>query len=96
MIAYSTDLSVTSKIIYRNDGIAFLGSELNGLQPQVTFSADTARVSQSIEATLNVLEAVAIAISEPRLNLQRGKWSDATKYFQWWDRSEDGEDEEDA
>jgi len=57
-------------------------------------SADTANVSQSIEATLNILEAVAIAISEPRLNLQRGKWSEATKYFQWWDRSEDDEEEE--
>lgn len=55
-------------------------------------SADTASVSQSVEATLNVLEAVSIAIAEPRLNLQRGKWGDATKYFQWWDREEDEED----
>jgi hypothetical protein len=56
-------------------------------------SADTAHVKESVEATLNILEAVAIAIAEPRLNLQRGKWSDATKYFQWWDRSEDDEEE---
>ena len=57
-------------------------------------SADTANVGQSVEATLNILEAVSIAIAEPRLNLQRGKWSEATKYFQWWDRSEADEEEE--
>jgi hypothetical protein len=63
-------------------------------------SKDTASVSGSLEATLNILEAVSIALSEPRLNLQRGKWGDATQYYQWWDRSEgaqleEGEDEED-
>lgn len=59
-------------------------------------SADTAAVSQSVEATLNILEAVAIGISEPRLNLQRGKWGEATKYFQWWERSADEDEEETA
>lgn len=58
-------------------------------------SADKAKVGGSVEATLNILESVSIAIAEPRLNLQRGKWSDATKYFQWWERSE-SETEEDA
>lgn len=63
-------------------------------------SKDTASVSGSLEATLNILEAVSIALSEPRLNLQRGKWGEATQYYQWWDRSEgaqleEGEDEED-
>jgi hypothetical protein len=61
-------------------------------------SKDTAVVSQTVEAALNVLEAVSIALSEPRLNLQRGKWGDATQYFQWWNRSsepkEEDEDEE--
>lgn len=57
-------------------------------------SVDTANVSQSVEATLNILEAVSIAISEPRLNLQRGKWSEATKYFQWCERQDDGEDDD--
>jgi hypothetical protein len=40
---------------------------------------------------------VSIAIFEPRLNLQRGKWENATKYFQWWERGGDEEedDEED-
>ena len=35
---------------------------------------------------LDMLEAVSIAISEPRLNFQRGKWKSigATQYYQWW------------
>ena len=45
-------------------------------------SADTAQVHQTVEAALNMLEAVAIAVSEPKLNLQRGRWSSATRYFQ--------------
>lgn len=57
-------------------------------------SADTAAVSQSVEGTLNILEAVSIAIAEPRLNLQRGKFGEATKYFQWWER-DNGDEEED-
>jgi hypothetical protein len=52
-------------------------------------SEDTASVSQSVEAALNVLEAVSIAIAEPRLNLQRGRWGEATKYFQYWERKEE-------
>lgn len=62
-------------------------------------STDTAAVSQTIEAALNILEAVSVAIGEPRLNLQRGKWSEATQYYQWWDRTageEDEEEDEDA
>ena len=50
-------------------------------------------IQGTVEAALNVLEAVSIAISEPRLNLQRGRWGDATKYFQFLDR-EGGEDDE--
>lgn len=50
-------------------------------------SADTAAVGGRVEATLNILAAVSIAKSEPRLNLQRGKWSDATRYFQCWERA---------
>ena len=56
-------------------------------------SIDKATTSNSVEASLNILEAVGIAIAEPRLNLQRGKWGDATKYFQWWEREPDEEDE---
>lgn len=58
-------------------------------------SADTAKLKgNSVEASLNILEAVGIAIAEPRLNLQRGKWSEATKYFQWWERKEEDDDDE--
>ena len=59
-----------------------------------SLSVDTVRVSQKVEVSLNVLEAVSIAIAEPRLNLQRGKWGEATKYFQWWERGEDEEEED--
>ena len=44
-------------------------------------SADTAAASQTIEGLLNTLEAVSIAISEPRLNLQRGKWGGSHQVF---------------
>jgi hypothetical protein len=37
---------------------------------------------------------VSIAIGEPRLNLQRGKWGEATQYFQYWDRTAGEEEEE--
>ena len=58
-------------------------------------SKDNAVVSQTVEAALNILEAVSIAISEPKLNLQRGKWSEAKQYFQSWDRPEQAGEEED-
>ena len=58
-------------------------------------SKDTAAVSQTVEAALNMLEAVSIAIGEPRLNLQRGKWGEATQYYQYWDE-EITEDDEDS
>lgn len=60
---------------------------------QHRLSADTAGVHETVEATLNMLEAVTVAIAEPRLNLQRGRWGDATQYFQWWDRSEEEQED---
>jgi hypothetical protein len=54
-------------------------------------SNDTATVQQSVEAALNMLEAVSIAMAEPRLNLSRGRWGEATQYFQWWQREDDEE-----
>jgi hypothetical protein len=53
-----------------------------------------AEVKVTIEAALNILEAVSIAISEPRLNLQRGHWSEATQYFQFKQDEEEEEEEE--
>ncbi len=61
---------------------------------QNLLSTDTAGVNQQMKAALNVLEAVSIAIAEPRLNLQRGAWSDATQYYQWWSGAEDEHSEE--
>lgn len=45
-------------------------------------SADAAAVNVTTEIALNILEAVSIAISEPRLNLQRGEWGNAIRYRQ--------------
>tara|TARA_B100000614_G_C14314453_1_gene397680 strand:+ start:109 stop:591 length:483 start_codon:yes stop_codon:yes gene_type:complete len=59
-------------------------------------SVDTARTSQSLELTLNILEAVVIAVSEPRLNLQRGRWGEATQYYQWFESDEEEWEEDDA
>lgn len=49
---------------------------------QHRLSTDTAAVHESITVVLNILEAVAIAISEPRLNLQRGRWGEVKQYYQ--------------
>lgn len=58
-------------------------------------SADTKRPkTESMAIALNVLEAVSIAVSEPRLNLQRGKWGEATQYYQWWERPEEAYDDD--
>ena len=47
-------------------------------------SADAMAANTSTGTALSVLEAVVIAVSEPRLNLRRGNWSDANaqQYFQ--------------
>lgn len=54
-------------------------------------STDTASLQQTVEGALNIMEAVAIAVSEPKLNLQRGRWSSATQYFQFVNVDEDSE-----
>lgn len=57
-------------------------------------STDIAAVSLPTVTSLNILEAVSIAIGEPRLNLQRGKWGDAKQYFQYYEGCENEEDAE--
>ena len=49
-----------------------------------TLSADATAPPFTIVQALNVLEAVAIAIAEPRLNLQRGNWKkmEIKQFFQ--------------
>jgi hypothetical protein len=55
-------------------------------------SADTEKLSGDVGHVLNILEAVATAISEPRLNLQRGKWGDSKQYYQYYPDQEEEED----
>ena len=45
-------------------------------------SADTSVIGDSVNIVLNKLEAVTIAIAEPNLNLQRGRWGDSVQYYQ--------------
>lgn len=56
---------------------------------QHRLSAEAAGVHETVGATLNMLEAVSVAIAEPKLNLQRGRWGSTTQYFQWWERTEE-------
>jgi len=51
---------------------------------------------ESVAGVLNIMEAVAIAVSEPRLNLQRGRWGEATQYYQVEARRDDNQEEEDT
>ena len=62
-------------------------------------SKDTASINENIAPALNILEAVSIAISEPRLNLQRGKWGEAKQYYQIRDdriNDNENDDEDEA
>lgn len=49
---------------------------------QQTLSADNVAAHPSTKVLLNQLEAILIAVAEPKLNLQRGRWGDAKPYFQ--------------
>lgn len=49
---------------------------------QNILSVDIQAVNVPFTNALNIMEAVSIAISEPTLNFQRGKWSEAKQYFQ--------------
>ncbi len=59
----------------------------------VVAAADAEGVKITIVASLDILEAISIGISEPRLNLSRGRWGDAKKYFQYVDSANDDDDE---
>lgn len=60
---------------------------------QVLAAADAEGVNIAIGTALNVLEAISIGISEPRLNLSRGRWEGAIKYFQYFEADNNNEDE---
>jgi hypothetical protein len=56
-----------------------------------SLSMDTVSIGGSATEILDTLEALSIAIAEPRLNLQRGRWGEAQQYYQWWARGDDEE-----
>lgn len=56
---------------------------LLGVTRHNKLSTDTVAVHVDTGQALNIMEAVSIAISEPRLNLQRGRWGEATQYYQF-------------
>ena len=64
----------------RWDRFSFFGTQW--VTQKHELSIDTGRVTESITVVLNVMEAISIAISEPRLNLQRGRWGEAKQYYQ--------------
>ncbi len=51
---------------------------------QNELSSDTAKLTGTTDSVLNIREAIAIAVAEPRLNLQRGKWGSAKNYIQYY------------
>lgn len=52
-------------------------------------SAENAKVAADVPIALNILESMAIAISEPRLNLSRGRWGKVEQFYQPVDTDED-------
>lgn len=70
----------TDHLAERWDRFSWFGTQWVTQQHQL--STDTAAIHETMASALNILEAVSIAISEPRLNLQRGRWSNAKQYFQ--------------
>jgi hypothetical protein len=59
---------------------SWFGTQWVTLQHQL--SSDNAGVTATVQEVLNILEAIATAISEPRLNLSRGHWARVTQYYQ--------------
>jgi len=71
---------ISDRLAERWDRFSWFGNQW--VTQQGYLSVDTVRISQEVGAALNVLEAVTTAVAEPRLNLQRGRWGDATQYYQ--------------
>lgn len=59
---------------------------------QNELSIDVETLHGEVGHVLNILEAVATAIAEPKLNLQRGKWTAVPQYYQYVPNQEE-EDE---
>jgi hypothetical protein len=72
---------------HRNDNLAarwnrfsWFGTQWITLKNEL--SADNLRIQEGINSALNILEAVSIAIAEPKLNRQGGRWGESVQYFQ--------------
>jgi hypothetical protein len=63
------------------------------VKQQGVLSADKINLTADVSQVLNILEAISTAIAEPRLNLQRGRWSRATQYYQYTPDQEEEEEE---
>ena len=61
--------------------------ERNTVLGEFTGKYNDGDVQTLITSYMNIVEAVSIAISEPRLNLRRGRWNyeQVTQYYQWRD-----------
>jgi len=75
---------LSDHLVERWDRFSWFGTQR--VTQQHKLSTDTAQVHQDMSKALNILEAVGIAIAEPRLNLQRGRWGDANQYYQIRDK----------
>ena len=67
-------------LVERWDRFSWFGTQR--VTQQHKLSTDTAKIHEDMAKALNILEAITIAVAEPRLNLQRGRWGDAKQYFQ--------------
>ena len=79
---------LSDHLVERWDRFSWFGTQW--VTQQHELSTDTVAVHFDMKRALNVLEAVGIAIAEPRLNLQRGRWGRAKQYFQVPDKRLDG------
>lgn len=75
---------LSDHLVERWDRFSWFGTQW--VTKQHKLATDTAQVHQNMPKALNILEAVTIAIAEPRLNLQRGRWGDAEQYYQVRDK----------
>ena len=83
-LLYRLKEHLSDHLVERWDRFSWFGTQW--VTQQHSLSTDTSAVHVDMRKALNVLEAVGIAIAEPRLNLQRGRWGDAKQYYQVRDK----------
>jgi len=75
---------LSDHLVERWDRFSWFGTQWVTKQHKV--STDTGKIHADMAKVLNVLEAIVVAVAEPRLNLQRGCWGNARQYFQVKDK----------